>query len=260
MSSILTLGAVAVGGYFLYEWLTTPAAAATTATTPVTTTATTPVTTTAATPVSTPVVATSGGTTVSTGTTPVSTTVTTGGAPLAALPSLASVYQSLMSGAATDPNFTGSGSNLSGTPYQWAFYLNLALAPSGHSSPDLTNIFPGVNDANQMTLATFWAGMSPALGADYGMSGFSGQGVDGLGCAGLGCFGLGQDDSTDTSGGVISFPTIAGGGTIAIGPTVCPGDPLCPVSAATGAAVGSSTAMWLGIGAVGLIALMAIGR
>ena len=40
MEDILVLGAVGVGGYFLYSWLTTPAAAA--ATTPATGTATTP--------------------------------------------------------------------------------------------------------------------------------------------------------------------------------------------------------------------------
>ena len=89
MGTILTLGAVGIGGYFLYEWLTTPAAAATTSATP-------------AAP-------------------PASSTSTSTSTMTPAKPSLSALATSIQNGAATDPNFSGSplqGSGIAGKPTQ----------------------------------------------------------------------------------------------------------------------------------------------
>ena len=124
MGSLLTLGAVAVGGYFLYEnFFATPAVAAAAPAAP-------------AVP-------------------PVSTTVTTGGAPVVPAPtpapvgpSLASIFSNVLSGASTDPNFTGAGDALDSTGYRWNVYTGLALP--GKAVPSL----PGL-DLSQKTGITY---------------------------------------------------------------------------------------------------------
>src|ERR1039458_1528982 len=143
--TLVTLGAVAVGGYLLYNYLSTPVAAA------------------AATTTTTPVTPTTGGTSTSTtstsgtGTGGTSSTTGTGGGggeTQPAAPSLASIYTSILAGVRTDPNFTVSTGGalqantpegmIVGTPYRWAVYLNLAL-PTNIPSPSLSTVFPGVD-------------------------------------------------------------------------------------------------------------------
>jgi hypothetical protein len=210
-SNLILLGAVAVGGYFLYQWYTgqqlpadamyngqvpigtavaipqsfapkgtATAGAATTAlaymyyspstgliylsyTAPTqaqlnavassTAQANTPITsnTPAATPTPAPV-------------TPAATPASTPSGP-----SLDSLYTQLKTSATGDANFTGSGDALSGTPYHWQFYVN-ALEPG--NTLNLTTAFPGVDLTQPMTAATFWAGAGPALGAEYGLTGY----------------------------------------------------------------------------------------
>ena len=138
---MLTLGAVAVGGYFLYEnFFATPAVAAAAPAAP-------------AVP-------------------PVSTTVTTGGAPVVPAPtpapvgpSLASIYSNVLAGASTDPNFTGAGDALDSTGYRWNVYTGLALP--GKAVPSL----PGLDLSQNMTAQQYWAAMAPALASAYGLSG-----------------------------------------------------------------------------------------
>jgi hypothetical protein len=84
-------------------------------------------------------------------------------------PSLDSLYTQLKTSATGDANFTGSGDALSGTPYHWQFYVN-ALEPG--NTLNLTTAFPGVDLTQPMTAATFWAGAGPALGAEYGLTGY----------------------------------------------------------------------------------------
>src|ERR1039458_137741 len=145
MGSLVTLGAVAVGGYFLYEtFFATPATAA-------------------ATPVAVPATV-----------APVSTTVTTGGpvpvtvqAPLAPGRSLNSIYSNVIAGASTDPNFTGAGDSLTSSGYRWNVYLGLSL-PAGKTIPNV----PGFDLSQNMTALQYWAVMGPALTQAYGLSGF----------------------------------------------------------------------------------------
>lgn len=155
-NSLMTLGLLAVGGYFLYEWFfATPAVAATNSPT---------------TPVTPPAPATS---TTGTTTTPTATSSGT---------SLDSIYAAILSGAASDPNFTGSGSNLTGTPYHFNVYLGIA-AP-GMTIPDPAVVFGNATAADApMTAAAYWAKMGPAMAAaNAGLSG-------GLGAfAGIGAF------------------------------------------------------------------------
>jgi len=161
-SSILTLGLLAVGGYFVYEWLFTPATTTTAATT------TTPVATpTTASSVSTPVATTS--------TTPAATTTPASGS------TLDSIYAAMLAGIDGDPNFTGSGSSITGTAYHFLVYLQLA-AP-GYAMPDPGVVFQNATQADQMmTAAAFWAAMAPALQA-------ANPGLSGLGCyAGSGAY------------------------------------------------------------------------
>jgi hypothetical protein len=100
-------------------------------------------------------------------TTPAATTPAAGG-------SLDSLYTQLKTSATGDTNFTGSGDALSGTPYHWQFYVN-ALKPG--NTLDLTAVFPGVDLTQPMTAAQFWVGAGPALGAEYGLSGYRGLGM-----------------------------------------------------------------------------------
>jgi hypothetical protein len=234
LGTILTLGAVGVGGYFLYEWLITPATTAA-ASTPATPATSTPAGTT---PVSTTV--TTGGAVTSTPATPVATPVA------AALPSLASITASIQSGAATDPNFTGSPLQSSG--YRWQTYLNIAMQNAGLATPSSpTNIDLSQN----MTFATYWAAIAPTLTAAYGLSGLFGY------IAGL--RGLGQDDGTVVEPpGFVGPPTPDASGNI---PTA-----VYPASQEQLAALASqitsgglSTTMWLAIGAAALLAMVALG-
>jgi hypothetical protein len=248
LGTLLTLGAVGVGGYFLYEWLTTPAAAAAT-----------PATSAAPLPSSTSPV--------------VSSTVTTGGAvtppapvvvepPPAQVqpsgPSLASIFSNILAGASTDTNFTGAGNALSASPYHWNVYLQSAL-PAGDSIPDLGTVFPGVDLTQPMSATTYWAGMGPALTKAYGLSGFF---------AGLGALqrfgriqGLGQDDGTgDGSNSTVIAPPGF------VGPIQGASNVEYPASQQQLAALASqvqaggtsNTTLWLAIAAaagIGLIAL-----
>ena len=103
----------------------------------------------------------------------VSTTVTTGGAPVAPVvappapvgPSLASIYSNVLAGASIDPNFTGSGDALDSTGYRWNVYTGLALP--GKAVPSL----PGLDLSQNMTASQYWAAMAPALSSAYGLSG-----------------------------------------------------------------------------------------
>lgn len=227
--TLLTLGAVGVGGYFLYEWLMTPSA-------PAVTPVTTPVTTSGGTTVTTPA---STSSTTAAGTTTTTTTTT----PPPALPSLSSLATAIQAGAATDPNFTGSPLQSSG--YRWNTYLNIALQGTGLATPT-----PASFDLSQaMTFAQFWAGMAPALTAAYGLSGLMGLMGYVARANGLG------DDSTDDSGG-ITLPYAPGGaqviptnGVYAPAGAVCPGDPSCPTTP-------NNSLIWLAVGAVGLLALI----
>ena len=158
-SSLLTLGALAVGGYFLYEWLFAPSA---TAAAPAAA-ATTPTGTTAAASTAPPVPAGSGP--------PPPPAPATGG-------TLDAIYQKILSTAAPDPNFTGAGSNLTGSAYQFDVYLTLA-APS-LVIPDPNTVFGSSAAAiAPMTAAAYWALMAPALQSANPSAGL----------AGLGCFG-----------------------------------------------------------------------
>ena len=85
--------------------------------------------------------------------------------------SLESMYTQIITQAAPDPNFTGSGDAMAGTPYHWNVYLALVL-PTGDATPDLGTVFPGVDLTQPMTAATYWAGMGPAIGKAYGLSGY----------------------------------------------------------------------------------------
>lgn len=201
MGSLLTLGAVAVGGYFLYErffanalpadaqYLGQAQAAGTFAAgmvlKPGVNTAAVNysagqylywgpsekqiyATSTAPTAAVSAAVTTSAASSVP----PVSTTVTTGGAPVVPAPtpapvgpSLASIFSNVLSGASTDPNFTGAGDALDSTGYRWNVYTGLALP--GKAVPSL----PGLDLSQNMTAQQYWAAMAPALSSAYGLSG-----------------------------------------------------------------------------------------
>jgi hypothetical protein len=157
-NSLLTLGLLAVGGYFVYEWFFAPSAAASTTTTTTTTPASTTTTPAAS--------------TTSTSTTATSTSGTT----------LDAIYAAILSGAASDPNFTGSGSSLTGSAYHFNVYL--AIAAPGMTIPDPASVFGNATAADQpMTAAAYWAKMGPAMSAaNAGLSG-------GIGAfAGIGAF------------------------------------------------------------------------
>ena len=87
-------------------------------------------------------------------------------------PSLDSLYTQMKTSVVAhgDPNFTGSNDQMAGTPYHWNVYLGLVL-PSGDAAPDPAVVFPGVDLTQPMTAATYWAGMGPALAKAYGLSG-----------------------------------------------------------------------------------------
>jgi hypothetical protein len=147
---LLLIGGVALGGYYLYtNYLNVPAVAAATTGTPAAGSA-----------------ASSDGT----GTPAAATVLTTPAA--AAMSSIISgswtdVYNRLLAAVIPDANLTGSGPSSTMTPYQWEFYLERVMIPGqvASSLPDMSTVFPGVDLTQQMTAATFWAGMGAALGA-----------------------------------------------------------------------------------------------
>lgn len=154
-SSLMTLGLMAVGGYFLYEYFFAPAATAAVALPAPGGTATSPATSTAA-PPSTPG-AVAGGSP----------------APAASAPSqLDTIYAALKVAAQPDTSFTGGGDLLTGLPYHWNSYLSMVYSGT---IPDPAPLF----DVNvPITAAAYWAKMAPALkAANTGLSG------------GLGCYG-----------------------------------------------------------------------
>jgi hypothetical protein len=165
-NSLLTLGLLAVGGYFVWEWFFATPATATSTTPAVPATPATPAaTTTGASPVSTP-------------------------APTASGVTLDSLYSQMVALITkdADPNFTGSGDSLSGSAWQFATYL--AIVDPTLTIPDPTVVFGSVAGATgPMTAASYWALMGPALRqANTGLSGI------GLGCyagAGAAMAGLG---------------------------------------------------------------------
>lgn len=156
-NSLVLLGVLAVGGYFVYEWLfgssTTASAAA---------------------PAKGATPATGSGTSSSSGSAPASGASSS--APVVSS-SLDKIYQTILTQAAPDPNFTGSGSNLTGSAYHFNVYLQLA---AGHLLlPDMAQLFGGVDGASQpMTAAAWWAKVAPAM-----------QTMN-AGLAGLGLYGL----------------------------------------------------------------------
>ena len=167
-SSLLTLGLVAVGGYVVYEmFFATPAVASTVTTTP------TGSTTTAVAPAST------------------ISTVTPAGSPTAPTGStLDSLYTAMIALITKDkdPQFTGSGSGLSASGWQFNYYLQL-VGPS-LSIPDPTVVFGGTPAATgPMTAAAYWAKMAPALQASN--AGLAGMGLGMYGGMGAYLQGLG---------------------------------------------------------------------
>jgi hypothetical protein len=148
-SKVLTLGALAVAAYFVYEWFfVTPAAASTT----------------------------------TTSTTPASTTTTSGTASTsttAATMSLASLYSLLVATctAANDPSIQNNGETLTSNPNVFNYYLAKVLpaAPAGYTGvdwpPNTTTVFGAANYNSNMSITSYWATMSAYLTSTAGMSG-----------------------------------------------------------------------------------------
>jgi hypothetical protein len=87
-----------------------------------------------------------------------------------------------------DPQFTGSGSGLSASAWQFNYYLQL-VGPS-LSIPDPTVVFGGTPAATgPMTAAAYWAKMAPALQASN--AGLAGMGLGMYGGMGAYLQGLG---------------------------------------------------------------------
>ena len=194
-STILVLGAVGVGGYFLWNMLSAPAAAA-----PVI--PTTPTSPTA--PISPVVPVNSGGVSppssggapapVRTPPPPAHATPTGAGEPSTFTSSagvqttsqtLAGLWLQILAWAQTDPAFTvGADGQLSGSGYDWITYVNAIWpnAPSGYSGtwpPDLQSMFPGADLSAQMNQNTFFGGLMTFMhAADPGLNGL-GCGCDG---------------------------------------------------------------------------------
>lgn len=225
IGTIVTWGAVAVGGYFLYEWLLAPVAPVAAAVVPV-----------------------------AASVAPVSTTVTTGGpvtppTPAAGSPTLAAIYSNILAGASTDPNFTGSGASLSGIPNRWMTYLNLALQGTSFSAPSTSTVFPGVDLTQPMTATTFWAAMGPALTSAYGLSGFCGLGQDTVLDQGTGI-------TYDMAGNPIYGPSDAQLGITAASTSLA--NQVAGILQPSTSAAPNNTTMYLAIGAVGLLGLFAL--
>lgn len=170
-SSLMTLGLLAVGGYFVYEWLFA---------TPATTAATTTTTGTAAAGTTAASASTAAGTTAAS-TTPAAATGST----------LDGIYAAMLALIATDqdPNFTGTGSAMMGTPYHFNVYLQLVA--TGYTVPDPAVVFGSATQADStMSAAAFWAKTAPAMQAAN--AGLSGMGLGLYGAAGACMAGLGR--------------------------------------------------------------------
>ena len=146
--NVLILGALGVGGYLAYRWYQNQAAAVADA----------PATATPATPAP---------------ASPAPVTV----APVAPAPvtnSLDSIYSALSAAAtAAGVNLnTGVASGTNVGPDGWNYYLaSVYTLPGGGSLPDPNGVFPGVDRSQPMSLATYWASMSPWLAKNEGLSG-----------------------------------------------------------------------------------------
>jgi hypothetical protein len=99
----------------------------------------------------------------------------------ATVQSLDSVYTQLKTLAGSDPNFTGSGDALSSSPDHWNVYVNQLLPGA---SLNLDTLFGGPNRFSPVTAAQFWALAGPVLGKQFGLSGYRGMGL----YAGLGAY------------------------------------------------------------------------
>jgi hypothetical protein len=96
---------------------------------------------------------------------------------------LSALASAIQQWAAVDPSYTGSGANLSASPYHWATTMQAIWPdmPTGFTAGwpvDLGTIFPGVDLTQPMTWTAFWAGMLPFLQSG-GLSGL--RGMRGLG-------------------------------------------------------------------------------
>lgn len=232
-TKLITLGAVAVGGYFLYEnffataalpsdaeyggqipvgsVVNIPASGATTAALQTGATATTAVgylyyspstalyysSYTAPTPAQTAAshsaaTSSTASTTSAASTTPAATGTTTTTTPPAATPVN---YAAMCTATRTavqqsgDPNFTASGGDYLGTPYQWQFYWNLQ---PGAPNLNINGMFP--NTSAQTSGAQFCSAVSTYLAAQ-GLAGY---------LAGMGFYGMG-DDSSDVNQAAADF-------------------------------------------------------
>jgi hypothetical protein len=192
-STILVLGGVAVGGYFLWNMLSTPAAAAAPTPTP------------APAPAPSPTPVNSGGVPPSSGSGPAPAAPPPSKAPAAPTPgtvgagepanynaqggvststpqNLAGLWLSILAWAQTDPAFTvGSDGQLSASGYEWMTYVNAIWpqAPVGFTGtwpPDLGSMFPGVDLSAQMTQNTFFGGLMSFMHTAV-------PGLSGMGCA-----------------------------------------------------------------------------
>ena len=96
---------------------------------------------------------------------------------------LDAIYKKIIATASADPNFTGSGSSLTGLPDHFNVYLGLA-------APGLTVPISVFSDPNTpITAAAYWALMAPALqGANTGLSGLGCYGGVGAYMRGLGAY------------------------------------------------------------------------
>lgn len=226
VGTILTLGAVAVGGYFLYEnFFATTAAPVAAAPAPTVAPVTGNLPGTAA-PITTVVP-------------PPATTVEP--PPVQPTQSVASILSSIQSGVATDPNFTGSGDQISSSPYRFNTYLNIAL--NGKTAPDLGTVFPGLDLTQPMTLATYWAAMGPAVRTAYGLSGFF---------AGLGAYrsmrgGMGDDTAIPVLEDTLTVTPATSGYSYTIDPTS---------GTVKATAPGMSTTTMLAIAAASLVGIL----
>ena len=224
MGTILTLGAVGIGGYFLYEWLTTPAAAATTPATP-------------AAP-------------------PASSTSTSTSTMTPAKPSLSALATSIQNGAATDPNF--SGSPLQGSGYRWQTYLNIALQSTGVATPATP---AGLDLSQNMTFQTYWAAVAPTLTAAYGLAGLMGlmgyvARANGLGQDDESIVdppGFTGPPTPDASGNIPTATYPASQSQLAALASLVPDSGATP-----SVATPSGTIMWVAIGGAALLGLLAL--
>lgn len=175
---LLTMAAVGVGGYLIYDWLFAPKTAVQVDVVP-----------------GLPAPAVAPPLAIAAPHVPADNVPVPAAAPVPG-GNLDAVYSRLKAAAAGDTNFAGSGDSMAGTPYHWDFYLKRVL-PGGSmdapvSSPDLGTVFPGVDLGQPMTAVVFWAGEARAVGATSGMSGL----LAGLGdfCCSRGLMGLGYAD------------------------------------------------------------------